>query len=629
MQSVLSPFPGPPSLPVQGVDAVASDQGAVGGDFGALLKAPAVSDSGPVQPATDPVAEAVRDPGFAALWSLPPGLDAIPRLEIPLAPVLDGSVVGFPPVGSADDQLAEARPDGLPADWAFGALPVAILPALTATPGRTSAPASLGLMAGSESVLPSDADAKTVGPQGAPPNAALGPTASSPVTTSSDAPAPPAVADSVTAVDAPAASPSPGAAPQAASDPAAAGERRTAGKAIGQVPAAPGNAPDTKLPAGLGVPISGNPKLAAIQTPADPVAPQSPDPRGGLTDLPVADSSRLTASLAAQPAETVPTASLSAPEPLGKRSMVVDAAAGLVKTADSLADEQQSPPAEANDLAVPEGETALRQRPVSLWEAAFPAMPARVARVGAGQGAGIGQAGSGLPALTTDAMTRTSHETRADLRVDDPATGPQSRPAATLAVLTAGPALQASGPVMPNAVLGLPELMSDLPPDEALAGLGAVSGPFGPHAQTTVAQLLPTSPALPPMVAQIVGGLSSAKPGVTEIALSPEELGRVTLQMQADAQDPDRMVVMLSFDRPETLELFRRHADQLAEVIRSAGYSGVDIGFAQGGSTGGENASGFAQGGGGDGPAHRPDLPLPVTPAPAARRADAGLYLRL
>ena len=57
--------------------------------------------------------------------------------------------------------------------------------------------------------------------------------------------------------------------------------------------------------------------------------------------------------------------------------------------------------------------------------------------------------------------------------------------------------------------------------------------------------------------------------------------------MQADAQNPERMVVMLTFDRPETLDLFRRHADQLADALREAGYSGADISF---GRSGDENA---------------------------------------
>jgi hypothetical protein len=92
---------------------------------------------------------------------------------------------------------------------------------------------------------------------------------------------------------------------------------------------------------------------------------------------------------------------------------------------------------------------------------------------------------------------------------------------------------------------------------------------------------------LPRFVAQLAGTLVHRADGQTDVALSPEELGHVRLSMQADAQNPDRMVVMLTFERPETLDLFRRHADQLADALRAAGYSGSDISF---GRSGGDNA---------------------------------------
>jgi hypothetical protein len=86
---------------------------------------------------------------------------------------------------------------------------------------------------------------------------------------------------------------------------------------------------------------------------------------------------------------------------------------------------------------------------------------------------------------------------------------------------------------------------------------------------------------VPQLAAQLVHTLSQRSDGMTEIALSPDELGHVRVTLQADAQDPDRMIVMLNFERAETLDLFRRHADQLAEALRDAGYSGVNIGFGQ------------------------------------------------
>lgn len=110
-------------------------------------------------------------------------------------------------------------------------------------------------------------------------------------------------------------------------------------------------------------------------------------------------------------------------------------------------------------------------------------------------------------------------------------------------------------------------------------GAGSASGPgAGTGAPSVSAQ-----PPVPQLAARLVETLVHSGSGVTEISLSPDELGQVRVTLQADAQNPDRMVVMLNFDRQETLDLFRRHADQLADALRAAGYSGVDIGFGQSG----------------------------------------------
>ncbi len=87
--------------------------------------------------------------------------------------------------------------------------------------------------------------------------------------------------------------------------------------------------------------------------------------------------------------------------------------------------------------------------------------------------------------------------------------------------------------------------------------------------------------AMPQLAAQLIHSLPQRSDGMTEIALSPDELGHVRVTLQTDSQNPDRMIVMLNFERAETLDLFRRHADQLAEALQDAGYSGVNIGFGQ------------------------------------------------
>jgi Flagellar hook-length control protein FliK len=136
----------------------------------------------------------------------------------------------------------------------------------------------------------------------------------------------------------------------------------------------------------------------------------------------------------------------------------------------------------------------------------------------------------------------------------------------------------------------------------------AVPAPTGPDWMAPTPPSLTTGPAtptvsVPHLAGHIASTLTQRPDGVTEVALSPEELGGVKLQLQPDARNPDRIVVHLVFDRPETMDLFRRHADQLTEAIRSAGFAEARLDFGQTGS------------GSGNGPGNG------VAPQPAA---DAG-----
>lgn len=122
---------------------------------------------------------------------------------------------------------------------------------------------------------------------------------------------------------------------------------------------------------------------------------------------------------------------------------------------------------------------------------------------------------------------------------------------------------------------------------EAAAQLSAEAEGLGLASSVSTLATLPVTPsaavlapsALPHLTAQLVQTVANRPDGSTEIALSPAELGHVRVTLQADAQNPDRIIVMLNFERFETLDLFRRHADQLAEALRDAGFSGADIGF--------------------------------------------------
>ncbi|NDW54574.1 flagellar hook-length control protein FliK [Aliiroseovarius sp. PrR006] len=69
-----------------------------------------------------------------------------------------------------------------------------------------------------------------------------------------------------------------------------------------------------------------------------------------------------------------------------------------------------------------------------------------------------------------------------------------------------------------------------------------------------------------------------------ELTLSPEELGRLRMSFQSEGS---AMHVVLSFERPDTLDLMRRHIDQLAQDMRELGMSDVSFTFQQQPSEGG------------------------------------------
>lgn len=86
---------------------------------------------------------------------------------------------------------------------------------------------------------------------------------------------------------------------------------------------------------------------------------------------------------------------------------------------------------------------------------------------------------------------------------------------------------------------------------------------------------LPT--AVSPIIVDLV---RSGNDGPLELALSPEELGQLIISIK---QDGDFVRVTLTADRPETLDLMRRHGGELVADLRQAGFSGASLSFGQGG----------------------------------------------
>lgn len=134
-------------------------------------------------------------------------------------------------------------------------------------------------------------------------------------------------------------------------------------------------------------------------------------------------------------------------------------------------------------------------------------------------------------------------------------------------------------------------------------------------------------PDLP--IPQITQATIDGAPGVTEIRLSPEELGSIRMDLQTDG---DRATLIVSAERPETLDLLRRHADRLASEFRSAGFQDLNLGFGRwGGSEDRQPASGGRYDpspASDDSRGDWPELGPEVAASPLSLRAGAGLYVR-
>jgi hypothetical protein len=91
-------------------------------------------------------------------------------------------------------------------------------------------------------------------------------------------------------------------------------------------------------------------------------------------------------------------------------------------------------------------------------------------------------------------------------------------------------------------------------------------------------QHAPTAQTDPrPVMQQITSAMVTTRKDATEIALSPEELGRIRLVMSG----PDRNHVTIWAERPETLDLVRRNADMLTQHLQEAGIDAQDLDFRQ------------------------------------------------
>lgn len=99
----------------------------------------------------------------------------------------------------------------------------------------------------------------------------------------------------------------------------------------------------------------------------------------------------------------------------------------------------------------------------------------------------------------------------------------------------------------------------------------------GPNVQSAAATTAPAETARN-AATQIAMAITNTPGKMTEIALNPEELGRVRLSLSAS----DGVISLnVLAERPETQELLRRHMDLLAQEFRQLGYTSISFTFGE------------------------------------------------
>lgn len=102
------------------------------------------------------------------------------------------------------------------------------------------------------------------------------------------------------------------------------------------------------------------------------------------------------------------------------------------------------------------------------------------------------------------------------------------------------------------------------------------------NALTTAGNLgqILSRPDTPAMIGrQMAEALQKLPDKPVEISLNPRELGRVRMSISASEAG---IVVNVLAERQETLDLMRRHIDQLAKEFQSIGYENISFSFSEG-----------------------------------------------
>ncbi|WP_298859107.1 flagellar hook-length control protein FliK [uncultured Sulfitobacter sp.] len=102
----------------------------------------------------------------------------------------------------------------------------------------------------------------------------------------------------------------------------------------------------------------------------------------------------------------------------------------------------------------------------------------------------------------------------------------------------------------------------------------------GRMAQAAYSNMVPLRVDVAPQIArQLVEVMAQASNRPVDIALSPDELGRVRMSVRTD---DGAVTVHIIAERADTLDLMRRHIDQLGQTFRTMGYESITFAFGSG-----------------------------------------------
>ncbi|EBA13823.1 flagellar hook-length control protein FliK [Roseobacter sp. CCS2] len=157
-------------------------------------------------------------------------------------------------------------------------------------------------------------------------------------------------------------------------------------------------------------------------------------------------------------------------------------------------------------------------------------------------------------------------------------------------VATAIPAIKPTAPALttgPPPAVALAQMTAQLQQDISEKGVKAnlgegniTSTPIERQTMIPTTQAVPAATATPEtarhVASQIAVAVANTPGKATEIALNPEELGRVRLSLSAA---DGAIVLNVLAERPETQDLLRRHMDLLAQEFRDLGYTSISFTF--------------------------------------------------